>query len=65
MQVVVEQVLMALLETLMEDKLVVAELVEMEVPQEELETMQLHTLVVVAVEVEVTHQMLADMDLQV
>ena len=43
----------------------VAELVEMEVPQEELETMQLHTLVVVAVEVEVTHQMLEDMDLQV
>ena len=37
----------------------------MEVPQEELETMQLHTLVVVEVEVEVTHQMLADMDLQV
>ena len=43
----------------------VAELVEMEVPQEELETMQLHTPVVVEVEVEVTHQMLADMDLQV
>ena len=43
----------------------VAELVVMEVPQEELQTMQLHTLVVVEVEVEVTHQMLADMDLQV
>ena len=38
----------------------VAELVEMEVPQEELETMQLHTLVVVEVEVEVIHQMLVD-----
>ena len=43
----------------------VVELEEMEVPQEELETMQLHTLVVVEAEVEVTHQMLADMDLQV
>ena len=38
----------------------VAELVEMEVPQEELETMQLHTLVVVEAEVEVTHHMLVD-----
>ena len=38
----------------------VVELEEMEVPQEELETMQLHTLVVVEAEVEVTHQMLVD-----
>ena len=38
----------------------VAELVEMEVPQEELETMQLHTLVVVEAVEEVTHQILVD-----
>ena len=38
----------------------VVELEEMEVPQEELETMQLHTLVVVEAEVEVTHHMLVD-----
>ena len=38
----------------------VVELEEMEVPQKELEIMQLHTQVVVEVEVEVTHQMLVD-----
>ena len=43
----------------------VVELEEMEVPQKELEIMQLHILVVVEVEVEVTHQMLVDTALQV